>query len=714
MHGLAEMQYAPVVEEASKSCFGAAGSGNCRGGLAALVADAEHSAAHNGAAASAPSRMLRVEVGGLLHDWFDVDEMGDFVRSPAFPSTLRENIARFFGVPVDQQAIYDEDGLLTTNADFSRALQRVSPMFYIYNVDEMGADLMEKTVEELEMIDNEVKSWKQMRVRCGKGQIAPTKKVDGMENGRLGGEGTYAEGGSGGTPNGTPPTAATYAHAADQQAAIYAQRPVQPSMRQDSAKVSGSVVTLGGSVQAQAAEAAQAAHAARAPRPDPVRASTSPHAALEAAYAVAAANAAASQAPHQGTALPQRNQSSARQQQQQQQQQEQHQRHQQQPSPQPSPQTLRKTDGPTQLAPYGGGVAGTFHVGRSDSAPFIPTLPLGQQSMSGNATLAQLSSRSGVSSKVTVAAPTVESADAWPHGVKSYARILPPDEAGSWPISARGGGGASSSTPPVPASFGPGPAWRLAGGGETSAGQLPAGGQWASQALAAVANGPQFGGGAQSPGPPGAWTAAAAFGMHSARSSSQLLRPGSASTTALLGRSHSRGAATPRASTPVVTPRRSSAPVHVAVECVGVSQASDHVRAATPRRGAHGAHGVATPVHPSLLGAPTGAATPPGALGPPAGIAFGVTTAAVSQYGYGQQMLAPAGYAQLPGISPSPLACFGAAMDGAFQHVGPLWGGIGAVGGSFGVFGAQGAEVFRAANATSLWPGRPGTSPHFA
>lgn len=161
-------------------------------------------------------RVLRVEVNGLLHDWFDVDEMGDFIKSSAFASTLRENVARYFGVAVQNQAIYDEDGLLTTNADFSRALQRVSPMIYVHDVREMGNDLMERTVEELEMIDNEVRmSSNTLRMRAGKAPLATSTEED-VQPAEVAGEkdvgcngtgisvasGAYAtEGGSGGTPN---------------------------------------------------------------------------------------------------------------------------------------------------------------------------------------------------------------------------------------------------------------------------------------------------------------------------------------------------------------------------------------------------------------------------------------------------------------------------------------------------------------------------------
>jgi len=147
------------------------------GALAELVADVERERAPTSKEAvsngtSHPPRMLRVEVHGLLHDWFDVADMGDFVRSTAFAGTLRENVSRYFGVPLERQAIYDEDGLLTTCADFSRALQRVQPKLFVYDLDEMGPELRARAVEELKQLDADVElSWRQF----GAGQRPPSR-----------------------------------------------------------------------------------------------------------------------------------------------------------------------------------------------------------------------------------------------------------------------------------------------------------------------------------------------------------------------------------------------------------------------------------------------------------------------------------------------------------------------------------------------------------
>jgi len=89
-----------------------------------------------------------VEVNGKLHNWFDIDELGELVRTPTFADTLRENVERYFGVPIENQVIYDEDGLLTTAADFSRSLQGVAPMLHIYDVREAADGRREETSQD--------------------------------------------------------------------------------------------------------------------------------------------------------------------------------------------------------------------------------------------------------------------------------------------------------------------------------------------------------------------------------------------------------------------------------------------------------------------------------------------------------------------------------------------------------------------------------------
>eukprot|EP00933_Yihiella_yeosuensis_P016438 TRINITY_DN14048_c0_g1_i1.p1 TRINITY_DN14048_c0_g1~~TRINITY_DN14048_c0_g1_i1.p1 ORF type:complete len:644 (-),score=136.89 TRINITY_DN14048_c0_g1_i1:57-1919(-) len=101
-------------------------------------------------------RMLRIEVNGLLHDWFDVDELGDMLKAPGFAATFRENIARYFGVPADKQALYDEDGLIATTLDLSRALQRYAPKLIVHYLDNLSPDLRDKTVSQLSKVSAEV------------------------------------------------------------------------------------------------------------------------------------------------------------------------------------------------------------------------------------------------------------------------------------------------------------------------------------------------------------------------------------------------------------------------------------------------------------------------------------------------------------------------------------------------------------------------------
>mmetsp|Transcript_73438 Transcript_73438/g.175008 ORF Transcript_73438/g.175008 Transcript_73438/m.175008 type:complete len:484 (+) Transcript_73438:202-1653(+) len=102
------------------------------------------------------SRMLRIEHKGQAYDWFNLDELSDVVRMNDFANTLRENVAHYFGVPTEWQAIYDEEGLLITGVDFARALQSVRPWLRVYDIREMMPDFREQTALKLTTISNEV------------------------------------------------------------------------------------------------------------------------------------------------------------------------------------------------------------------------------------------------------------------------------------------------------------------------------------------------------------------------------------------------------------------------------------------------------------------------------------------------------------------------------------------------------------------------------
>jgi len=110
------------------------------------------------------------------------------VRSASFAVTLRENIARYFGVPVKNQALYDEDGLLTTNADLLRTLQRVNPMLYVHDVKDMSAQLRDHTEKELAFIDAEVEQSRRnlrlkghtMRFGASDTQLRPDQMLEGV------------------------------------------------------------------------------------------------------------------------------------------------------------------------------------------------------------------------------------------------------------------------------------------------------------------------------------------------------------------------------------------------------------------------------------------------------------------------------------------------------------------------------------------------------
>lgn len=96
-----------------------------------------------------PPRMLRIEFKNQPYDWFNLEEMGDVVRSDDFANTLRENIVHYFTVPYDCQVIFDEDGLLFAPVDFTRSLQRMQPYFKVFDVREMPSDIREQALQKL-------------------------------------------------------------------------------------------------------------------------------------------------------------------------------------------------------------------------------------------------------------------------------------------------------------------------------------------------------------------------------------------------------------------------------------------------------------------------------------------------------------------------------------------------------------------------------------
>lgn len=100
--------------------------------------------------------MLRIEYKGQPYDWFNLDEMGEIVRTSDFSSTLRENIAHYFGVPFDCQAVYDEEGMLSSVSDFARALHSTRPWLRVHDIRDMDMDLQARTVQQLNEIFQDV------------------------------------------------------------------------------------------------------------------------------------------------------------------------------------------------------------------------------------------------------------------------------------------------------------------------------------------------------------------------------------------------------------------------------------------------------------------------------------------------------------------------------------------------------------------------------
>jgi hypothetical protein len=107
--------------------------------------------------------MLRIEFRGQPYDWFNLDgEIGDVIRSGDFANTLRENVAHYFGVPFEYQAVFDEEGLLSTVVDFVRALQAVKPSLQVFDIREMAPKARERASAQLAIVLDEVKRAQQM------------------------------------------------------------------------------------------------------------------------------------------------------------------------------------------------------------------------------------------------------------------------------------------------------------------------------------------------------------------------------------------------------------------------------------------------------------------------------------------------------------------------------------------------------------------------
>jgi len=109
-----------------------------------------------------PVRMLRVEFRGQPYDWFNLEDAADTIRSAEFPKTLQENIAHYFNIPLEYQAVFDEEGLLSTVVDFVRALQAVKPSLQIFDIREMGTKAQEAASAQLDKVAEEVKRAQQM------------------------------------------------------------------------------------------------------------------------------------------------------------------------------------------------------------------------------------------------------------------------------------------------------------------------------------------------------------------------------------------------------------------------------------------------------------------------------------------------------------------------------------------------------------------------
>mmetsp|Transcript_52289 Transcript_52289/g.113993 ORF Transcript_52289/g.113993 Transcript_52289/m.113993 type:complete len:118 (-) Transcript_52289:2-355(-) len=73
------------------------------------------------------SRMLVIEYCGVQYDWINLSSNPDLVKAWELEKVMRDNIAHHFKVPEEWQAVFDQFGLVTTNADFRRVLESRNP-----------------------------------------------------------------------------------------------------------------------------------------------------------------------------------------------------------------------------------------------------------------------------------------------------------------------------------------------------------------------------------------------------------------------------------------------------------------------------------------------------------------------------------------------------------------------------------------------------------
>merc|ERR1719188_391565 len=94
-------------------------------------------------------RRLQVRCGGASYEWIDMAEMKDASQARSLVGILQDNIAYYFGIPVEFQAVYDEEGLLRTVADFCRAFHRARPSIEVLDARELAPEQLEELTRNL-------------------------------------------------------------------------------------------------------------------------------------------------------------------------------------------------------------------------------------------------------------------------------------------------------------------------------------------------------------------------------------------------------------------------------------------------------------------------------------------------------------------------------------------------------------------------------------
>ncbi|CAD7951701.1 unnamed protein product [Amoebophrya sp. A120] len=101
----------------------AAGSSSSASAGAAATSNGAKATSSTKLETASNSRTLRIQCGDKLFDWFDVDEEQEIISAPDVLKILKENVAHYFKVPVENQVLFDEEGVIATKTDLRRSFK---------------------------------------------------------------------------------------------------------------------------------------------------------------------------------------------------------------------------------------------------------------------------------------------------------------------------------------------------------------------------------------------------------------------------------------------------------------------------------------------------------------------------------------------------------------------------------------------------------------